>query len=152
QGLPHRRQRLEERFLVCPRPHNRQTYGRRTILSSSRLNTRQDALERSAAGAPVAHTELVALRVPQEHPVVAVLGELLLLDPFGTQPAEPRRLRLDVGDVDVEVHPVLGLFRLGDALEQELWTRFTAGREEEDVAARAADQVVAQRRRPEGRQ
>src|SRR5262249_34839379 len=80
------------------------------------------------------------------------MGELPLLTLYATKLNEPRRLRLDVGDVDVEVHPVLGLFRLGDALEQELWTRFTAGREEEDVAARAADQVVAQRRRPEGRQ
>src|SRR4029450_8866894 len=68
------------------------------------------------------------------------------------QANEPRRFRLDIYDMDVEMHPVLGLLRFRNPLQQELRTRPPARREQENVPPSAPDQVVAEGLRPERRQ
>ena len=66
---------------------------------------------------------------------------------------EPLGLGIDVGHVDVEVHAVLRRLRLRDALEQELGCAgVVAGWEQQHVGTCAADDAVAERRRPEARQ
>ena len=90
--------------------------------------THPPATRSSRAGPTIADAELVAFGVTKEHPVVPVLGECLRLDPRRAQTHEPRRLRLDVDDMDVEVHPVLRLLRFGHALQQELRSRLPARR------------------------
>ena len=57
-----------------------------------------------------------------------MLGQCPRLDPCSTQTDDPRCFRLDIDDMDVEVHPVLGLLRFGNALQKELRTRLPAGR------------------------
>jgi hypothetical protein len=100
------------------------------------------------AGAVVADAELVALGIGHLDPGRAELRADLGVLAARPEGFEPLRFELDVGGVEIDVHPVLPGLLLGHGLEQQL-RRTRLRWEEHDVRAEAADVVVAERRRPE---
>src|SRR6266511_28122 len=69
-------------------------------------------------GATIADAELVALGIGHHVPVGAVLGQHVDSEPAGPERLKPSSLRLDVGRLDVKVHPVLDHLGFRDPLQQ----------------------------------
>jgi hypothetical protein len=100
--------------------------------------------------AGVADAGLVALQVGHEDPGRTALVVGAVAPPGGAEADEAASFGLDVGDLDVEVHPVLGDLRLGDALEEELRAWPAMGKQR-DVGTDLADADVAEGRGPRTR-
>ena len=96
----------------------------------------------------VADAELVAFRYGHDDPVRSVLAANACLESPCAERLEAGRFAVDVGCLDVEVHPVLDGLGFGHFLEEKLGLN-AVGIDEHHVVAGAANGGVAERGGPE---
>jgi hypothetical protein len=80
------------------------------------------------------HAEFVAIRIGQDMPAPAVLGDGLPGENLGTQAGNPFRLRLEIARAQVEMNAVLGVLTPGHPLQEDLGA-FAIGRQQRLIAA-----------------
>jgi len=82
-----------------------------------------------AARTAITDAELIALGIGHENPVPAMLGHHVRFQALCADLFEPSDQTLNVGHLDVNVHPVLPGLVLRNALKKQLWARPAVGKQ-----------------------
>jgi hypothetical protein len=102
-----------------------------------------------AGGASVvADAELVAFGISHQGPGAAVFAGCVVADSLCAKTAQAVGFDLDTGNLDVEVHPILGRLWFGHSLQEQL-RAVAFAQVQRDVHPGSADVGVAQRLGPE---